>query len=419
MLLYLKGMFMRQKLLAQIETYRDYAVELMADLTAIPALGPTNNGTGEMEKALYLTKILENLGLTIERADAPDERVPGGLRPNILAWRPGGKGPGCYVLTHMDVVPEGSLSLWDSDPWRLKVEGSKLYGRGTSDNHDAMVASLLALKAIMELDAPLPGPAGVSLVSDEETGSLMGLDYVLKARPDFFKKEDIIIVPDSGNSKGTFIEIAEKSILWLRVEVTGKQAHASVPQMGRNALYAAARMMTAIYEVRDSLGMHNQLFRPPITTMEPTRKEAGVSNINTIPGSDVFYIDCRVLPETPLAELEAGLTSAFDAIAAELGVCYSMTREQALQAPPATAPDAPVVEALKGAIYQVNGQEAHVGGIGGGTVAAFFRQRGLSAAVWNTNHCNAHTPNEWADINDIINDAKVFALIYAGLHRPA
>ena len=51
-------------------------------------------------------------------------------------------------------------------------------------------------------------------------------------------------------------------------------------------------------------------------------------------------------------------------------------------------------------------------GIGGGTVAALFRQQGLPAAVWSTCPDTAHQPNEYCLISDIIRDTKVFAALY-------
>ncbi|MEM2118682.1 MAG: M20/M25/M40 family metallo-hydrolase, partial [Candidatus Bathyarchaeia archaeon] len=52
-----------------------------------------------------------------------------------------------------------------------------------------------------------------------------------------------------------------------------------------------------------------------------------------------------------------------------------------------------------------------VGGIGGGTCAAFFRKIGIPAAVWCTHDEMAHQPNEYAKIENMVNDAKVFALL--------
>ena len=71
-----------------------------------------------------------------------------------------------------------------------------------------------------------------------------------------------------------------------------------------------------------------------------------------------------------------------------------------------------MVKALARAIKNVKGLDARPMGIGGGTVAAFFRQVGLPAAVWITVPDSAHQPNEYCLISDIITDAKVFASLY-------
>ncbi|MBI5524194.1 MAG: M20 family metallo-hydrolase [Desulfarculus sp.] len=404
-----------EELLRRVESYSDQMVEALARLTAVPALGPSNGGQGEMAKAELILPWLRDMGLEVQRADAPDPRVACGARPNLLASLAGGPGPAVWVLAHLDVVPVGDPALWSSDPWTLKVEGGRLVGRGTEDNHHGLVSALFGLKAVKELGLPLPGPAGLALVSDEETGSQYGLDHLLKARPGLFTSRDIIVVPDAGRPDGGLIEVAEKSIYWLRVEVTGKQVHGSTPHKGVNALYAAARMMVEARAVAQEFGQDNPLFRPPRSTCEPTAKEKGVDNINTIPGRDVFCLDCRVLPGIPLDEVRAEIERRFGAIAAEEGAGVAISEVQRLQAPPATPSEAPVVKALERAIARVHGLEPHAGGIGGGTVAAFFRQRGLPVAVWSSCQGTAHMPNEWTSLEAMVKDAQVFALLYAGL----
>lgn len=408
-------MSLAAQLLQRVEGYNPQMVEAMACLTEVPALGPANGGPGEAAKARLVEPWLRELGLGIERADAPDLRAEGGARPNLLASLPGGAGPAVWVLAHLDVVPAGDQGLWHSDPWTLKVDGDRLCGRGTEDNHHGLLAGYFALKALKEQGFTPPGPAGLVLVSDEETGSLFGLDHLLKVRPQAFAPRDLIVVPDSGRADGTLIEVAEKSIYWLKVELTGRQVHGSVPHKGVNALYAAARMMVEVRQVAQAFGREDPLFRPPRSTMEPTAKEKGVENINTIPGRDVFYVDCRVLPSIPLEEVRQEFQRRFQAIAADEGAQVAISEVQCLQAPPATPAEAPVVRALERAIRQVHGVEPHAGGIGGGTVAAFFRQRGLPVAVWSTIQNTAHMPNEWTSLKALIKDTQVFALLYAGL----
>lgn len=407
-------MGLTEDILAKVESYKDQMIEAQRKLVATPALGPENGGPGEMARALMVQTWLEELGLAIQRVDAPDERVADKVRPNIIATRPGGDGPTVWVLSHLDVVPAGDLNLWKTDPWTLHVDGDYLYGRGVSDNQQGLVASFFALKALIDMGVDLPGKVGLALVSDEETGSGHGLEYVVNNRPDLFAPEDIIVVPDAGEPEGDFIEVAEKSILWLRVEVSGQQVHGSMPEKGVNALYAAARMMVAVREIGKRFGHSDPLFSPAGCTFEPTAKEAGVSNVNTIPGRDVFYVDCRVLPDVDLAEVEAAFAEVFGAIAAEEGAGVTIESIQRLQAPPGTDPEAPVVKALTRHIATVRGIQARAGGVGGGTVAAFFRQKGLPVAVWNTWHNTAHMPNEYCRISDMVADAKVFALLFSG-----
>ncbi|RKX52857.1 MAG: diaminopimelate aminotransferase, partial [Thermotoga sp.] len=62
-------------------------------------------------------------------------------------------------------------------------------------------------------------------------------------------------------------------------------------------------------------------------------------------------------------------------------------------------------------LKEVRGIEARVGGIGGGTCAAFFRRRGFHTAVWSTIDETAHQPNEYKRIDHMVEDAKIFAKI--------
>jgi succinyl-diaminopimelate desuccinylase len=126
-------------------------------------------------------------------------------------------------------------------------------------------------------------------------------------------------------------------------------------------------------------------------------------------------VDCRVLPGIPLEDVRRALEQCYGEIAAQEGATVAMSEVQRLQAPAATPAEAPVVKALQAAIARVHGVEARPGGIGGGTVAAFFRQQGLPVAVWCSDQGTAHMPDEWTSLAAIIRDAQVFALVMAGL----
>ncbi len=233
----------------------------------------------------------------IEEIHAPDNRVSDGVRPNLLAIFNGrDTSRTLWILTHIDVVPPGERNLWEHDPFLPVRRDGLISGRGVEDNGQALAASIFATRAVKETGG-LDMNVGLALVSDEETGSSFGLDYVLNQAPELFSPQDLIIVPDAGNKDGDHIEVSEKHLFHVRFRVKGKQGHASRPDQSLNTLRVAAHF---ILELDESLARRfsqtNPFFQPPTSTFEPTRKDANVPNINTIPGEDVFYFDCRVPP---------------------------------------------------------------------------------------------------------------------------
>lgn len=383
----------------------------LAEICAIPAIGPENQGTGEMEKYLVVKdRVLSFHPDRVEEIHAPDDRVPDRVRPNLVALFDGkDSSRTLWILSHLDVVPPGELSLWESDPFKPKIEDGFLIGRGVEDNGQAVAASMYAVKAVRETTG-FAINVGLVLVSDEESGSIYGLDYVLRKRLDLFRDGDLIVVPDAGNKDGDHIEVAEKHLFHVRFRVKGKQGHASRPDLSVNTLRAASYLIVKLDEsLRTRFSLEDRFFNPATSTFEPTKKEANVPNINTIPGEDVFYFDCRVLPDIPLASVLEEMESVAGRLGNEFGVRVNVEEVLKFEAPEPTPADSPVVIALAQAVQEVYGVQPRPTGIGGQTVAAFFRKRGLRAAVWEKILGYAHAPNERISIDNLVGNAKVFA----------
>jgi len=403
-----------EKIFTRIDGSRQEIIQLQEALTSRVALGPENNGSGEHAKTGYIKDLLGLLDPDVlDEYRAPDERALDGYRPNLIAkWGGDVAGPTLWVLSHSDIVPPGDISLWKSDPYQTKVEGDKIIGRGVEDNQHGFVSSYIAVKAVIESGQGFGKPVGLAVVADEETGSVYGLSYLLRHQGKLFKKDDLIIVPDGGNEEGTMIEVAEKSMLWLRFTVTGKQCHASTPHKGKNSLFGSAKLILALEKLKKQFNMYDALFSPPQSTFEPTKMEANVPNVNTIPGRNVFYMDCRILPQYSVDKVLDACRETAAEIVSELGLHIQVDTVYHEDATEPTPADAAVVKALAGAIMRVTGREAKPMGIGGGTVAAFFRREGLPAAVWSTVSDTAHQPNEYCLISSVITDAKIFACLY-------
>ncbi len=414
-------------LVAKIDSYREEVIAFETQLTKIPALGPENGGDGERDKAEYVTAWVNQYLRPddLQEYRAPDERVSYGYRPNIVATFRGhsptflnknikGKsGRTVWIMTHLDVVPPGDLSKWTGDPWTVRVVEGKLIGRGVEDNQQGLTSSVFAVKAYRDLDLIPRHNIGLVFVSDEETGSRYGIQYLLKKHRQLFGRDDLIIIPDAGDTKGTMIEVAEKSILWLKFHTKGKQTHGSVPEHGHNAHKAASYLAVRLDALYKKFGKRDSMFSPPISTFEPTKREANVPNVNTIPGEDMMYFDCRILPIYKIAEVMRTIKAMVKEVEQKFKVRIKISFAQQDQAAPPTSPEAPVVQAIIRAMKELRGRRPKPLGIGGGTVAAYFRRAGIPAAVWGTMAETAHRPDEYCLTKNILDDAKIFAHIFS------
>jgi succinyl-diaminopimelate desuccinylase len=402
-------MIERQKLFDWLDGHEEDMIRLQEILNAIPALAPESGGDGENLKAQALKTWLEARGFApLENYAVSDKRVSASFRPNLVASVPGkDRKKAFWIMSHLDVVPPGDLSKWDTDPYVLVRKDGKIYGRGVEDNQQGLVSSVFAALALLENGLTPPRDLKLLFAADEEVGSACGIEAVLRDHPDIFHEGDTFLVPDAGRPDGSMIEIAEKSILWLRFSVEGKQVHGSMPHLGNNAFIAGSDLVLRLAkDLPRAFPRQDPIFEPPCSTFCPTKKEANVPNINTIPGLDVFCLDCRILPSENADDALAEMDRISREIEAEYKV--KVTREiiQRKSSRPTSA-DCALVESLKKAVREVYGVNAQVKGVGGGTVGASLRNAGYDTVIWSALDETAHMPNEYCVIKNMIADAKV------------
>jgi succinyl-diaminopimelate desuccinylase len=394
----------------EIERMRNEMTETLMELVRVPAIAPQSGGDGESKRAEKLVQILKTMGFTeLRHVDADDERVPSRKRPNLIAYLNGETKERLWIITHLDVVPAGEEALWTvTKPFDPIVKDGKIYGRGTEDNLQEMIASIYAAKALKNMGIKPKRTVALCFVADEENGSKFGIQYLIGQH--LFEKNDLVVVPDGGNSDGSFIEIAEKSSLWLKISTFGKQAHASRPSDGLNAnrvgmefALALDKMLHEKYPARDDY------FEPPESTFEPTKKEKNVDAVNIVPGEDFTYFDCRILPRFDVEEVLKEINILAATFEKKTGARITIEVVSKTVAPQPTDANAKIVTMLREAVETIRGIKPKVGGIGGGTCAAYFRRVGLPAVVWSTADEMAHQPNEYARIDNMVNDAKIFA----------
>jgi succinyl-diaminopimelate desuccinylase len=408
------------KIFQNIESSTDAQIQFLGDIIKTPAVAPSSGGTGEWDKVELIEERARAMGFTdIERYDAVDPTSPSGARPNLVVWLRGKRKDGIedndiprlIVLTHTDVVPPGDLNAWNTDPFSAVVDEVRVFGRGAEDNGQSLTAALFAAKAVRNCGIDPILDVGLVMVADEEIGNEKGIIHLMNQG--FFNKNDLILVPDHGEPDGRLVDVSEKSVAWIKVTTKGKQCHSSRPDKGINAFRAAMKFGTMLDEaLHDSFARKDKLFDYQFSSFEPTKKDANVQNVNTIPGEDVFFIDCRVLPEYHLDDVMTEMRRIADIVEKDTGTKISFDPVLKVEAAAPTPVDVPIVKMLLSAIDMVYKNDPYPGGIGGSTVAATLRRAGYHAAVWETVENTAHSPNEYAVIENMVNDCKVFATLF-------
>jgi succinyl-diaminopimelate desuccinylase len=403
-----------RSLTASVAEDEKMMVDALRSLIRMNAVGPESDGPGEAERSEYLVRFAKKLGFkSIDVYESKDNRVPSGKRPNIVIRVKGTTNRKLWVVTHMDTVPIGDPKAWKYPPFGGKVVSGKIYGRGSEDNGQELVSSLFGLRALLRSGISPELDVGLVFVADEEHGNTHGIDFLIKKK--LFVKGDLAVVPDHGEPSGDAISVVEKSIAWVDVEVIGRQTHGSTPEKGINAFEVAARFMAAAVDrLRKKFTRTDSLFEPPISTFTPTKCDSNGPNVNTVPGRQTFSFDFRVLPEYKLDDVLAVLQKSAKEFEKSTGAKINVTFSQRAEAAPRTPIDSEVVVRLSKAIKTVRGVDVHPVGIGGGTCAAPFRRIGIEAAVWSTIPGMAHDANEFANVKDLVADAQVYALLFAG-----
>jgi len=381
----------------------------MLEMLKIKAVNPDGGGKGEYQRALFVKKWLEDIGFKVTRHDVQDKRVPEGVRINLTSTLEGqDKSKTLWLAAHLDTVPEGARELWATDPYDPIIKDGKIFGRGAEDNGQAVGSTLFTVKALKQLGLKPRINLGVAYVSDEESGSKYGVIPLLE-KGDVFKSSDIAIVPDTGSPDGSQIEVAEKSILWLKITTKGQQVHGSTPEKGLNASRVGMKLALQMDELlHTKYTATDPLFDPSVSTFEPTKHEANVDNVNTVPGLDVQYFDCRVLPKYSLKTVISDIESLKSKLEKETGATIEVKPVQSEENVNPTPTDSEVVQKLMMALKKLRGIDAKPIGIGGGTVGLYFRRKGIQTAVWSTLDDMAHQPNEYCKIDNMVKDAKVF-----------
>jgi len=266
------------------------SVELTQDLVRFNTINPPGV---ERACAETLAALLKEGGFTVDVVPFGDGRA------QIVARIGGASGKLPIGFTgHLDTVPLGAQP-WSVDPHAGAIVDGKLYGRGSSDMKSGVAAFVVAC---LQLSAKLANTPGVVLVitAGEETGctGAAALAREFKGLP---KVGAFVAAEPTGNRP----LVGHKGALWLEAVTKGLTAHGSMPEKGVNAVYKAARAVTALQDFDFNVARHDVLGGPTLNVVTIT----GGLNINSVPDRSAIGIDIRTIPGQNHAGIREHLAS--------------------------------------------------------------------------------------------------------------
>jgi acetylornithine deacetylase len=417
----------QQKVESYIDSHSAEAISFLQSLIQQPSIQGNEKGV-----QLLVIKKLEALGLKVDTWDPSHEELSTSNyfipsrnsfdgSPNVVGVLKGqGEGKSIILNGHIDVVPEGDRSKWKHNPFSGIVEDGKMYGRGTTDMKGGNVALLFAVEAIIKSGIKLKGDVIFQSVIEEESGGAGTLATILRKY-----KADAAIIPEPTNMK---LFIKQQDSMWFRVTVEGLSAHGGTRYEGVSAIEQAWKIHQGILslEKKRNANVTDPLLKHiPIPMPINVGKIQGGSWPSSVP--DLIILEGRI-GVGPHENMEDVRKELKDYVAHICSVDEWLKDHPAnveffgAQWVPNAVDDAhPFVSLLKEnfeSIYRKTIKiEASPWGTDGGLLGKVGNIPTLVIGPGETKV--AHYPNEYIEIKEVIQAAKLFALTlltWCGIH---
>ncbi len=345
----------------------DELVKLVSDLVRFRTT--SDNPDGIRQCADFIVKHLEKKGVVVNVHERKG-------KISIVATFKKTKKPEIFFNAHFDVVPASSRLFVP------KIDGSRLYGRGSEDCK-AQVAILILLMRRFSAQKNKPS-IGVMLTSDEETGGHDGAEYLLS---ELGYSSKFAIVADGGDDFD--IVTKHKAILQVRISATGKSAHSSrYWEGGENAI---EKLIAAYAKIK---ALFPELTAPEWKTTASLNRISGGDAMNKVPDYAELCLDIRRTEKDSEADIMRKLNSVIGVQVDKIASSDMLMTDE----------NNTYVKKLKASAERVLKRRIRTNYEHGATDARFFSAKGITAVVFKPIGFGAHSDKE----NVIISSLKPY-----------
>jgi acetylornithine deacetylase len=261
------------------------AIDLIGRLVAFP----TESSKSNLDLVAFVEDHFRRLGVAyVKVPNAAGDKAA--LFATIGPMRDGG-----IVLSgHTDVVPVAGHA-WTSDPFRLRRDATRLYGRGACDmkGFDGIALAMIEEFQAADLNVPIH----IMLSYDEETTCLGPLDTIARFGKDLPRPAMVIV----GEPTGLAVADAHKAVATYTTHVRGHEAHSAKPALGANAIEGACELVVDLYRMMadlERIGDPTGRFDPPYSTISVGEIHGGTAR-NILAKDCIFHWEFRALPGVP------------------------------------------------------------------------------------------------------------------------
>jgi acetylornithine deacetylase len=363
-------------------TILDLLENLIRIASVNPALAP-DESDGEEAIAEFARDWLEARGVNAWLEE------PTAGRPNAVAEVGNAEGPTLVLCAHIDTVSTAGMTI---PPFEPRLEGRRVYGRGSYDMKCGVAAVMAAAAALVESD--LNGRVLVALVVDEEHSSIGADDFVSRHDADAC----IVTEPTEGQ-----LILTHKGFVWSEIVTRGTAAHGSRWDLGVSAIGKMGRVVAALedfdrYELRART--HSNL--GPASLHCATIN--GGSGISTYAAECTMRVERRTLPGETIETVTEELRDVAKAAGEDAEIDSFFHRM-----PLVCDPGEPIARCLREAAAAVTGKTPEAAGVGYWTDAAVFNAAGIPSVLYGPAGEGAHGAVEWVDLDSVVSCAKVVA----------
>jgi acetylornithine deacetylase len=353
--------------------------DLLAKLVAIDSVNPAlvEGGAGEAEAGAFVAEWGRTAGLEVDV-------VGDATRPSVvLRARGSGGGRSLLLCGHLDTVGVEGMT----DPHVPRIDGDWLYGRGAYDMKAGVVAAMIAARDALLLD--LAGDVIVAAVADEEVAS-MGVQDVLRS-----VDADGAVVTEPTELE---IVVAHKGFVWSEIELTGRAAHGSRPDLGVDAIVQAGPILVGVGELdrRLEARTHGLLGRGSV---HASLIEGG-RELSSYPDRCVLKVERRTLPDETVEDVERELDELLDRCRGADAELVAERRTLLVRDPLEVDGDHEIVGAVRAAATAVTGAEPVVSGVSFWADSGLIAAAGIATVLFGPSGEGAHAVEERVSLRD-------------------